>query len=58
MIRSIRFGDLPVCSSCPVATHCGRCMAQALVEDGDILGPSSWACGQVDVRARMARNGA
>ncbi len=57
-IRGIRFGDLPVCSTCPVAPYCSRCMAQALVEDGDLLGPSSWACAQADVRARMAKKGA
>jgi radical SAM protein with 4Fe4S-binding SPASM domain len=43
-IRAIRRSDLPECSTCPRLPYCGRCHAQAWVEDGDILGPSSAAC--------------
>jgi radical SAM protein with 4Fe4S-binding SPASM domain len=43
-LRSIRPADLRVCSSCAKRGVCGRCPAQALSEDGDLLGPSSWAC--------------
>lgn len=43
-LRRLRRTDLPACSSCPSATVCGRCQALALVEDGDLLGPSTWAC--------------
>jgi radical SAM protein with 4Fe4S-binding SPASM domain len=43
-LRSIRRQDLRVCSTCSKFAYCGRCHAQALVEDGDLLGPSSWAC--------------
>lgn len=39
-VRSIRRSDLHTCSSCPKLSYCGRCHAQALVEDGDLLGPS------------------
>lgn len=42
-VRSIRREDLKECSTCDRLDYCGRCHAQALVEDGDILGPSSWA---------------
>ena len=42
-IRALRPRDLPVCSSCSRLSYCGRCTAQALVEDGDLVGPSSHA---------------
>jgi radical SAM protein with 4Fe4S-binding SPASM domain len=42
-IRALRRNDLPECSGCAKFSYCGRCMAQALVEDGDLLGPSSHA---------------
>lgn len=42
-IRSLRPRDLPVCSTCSRLSYCGRCTAQALVEDGDLVGPSSHA---------------
>jgi radical SAM protein with 4Fe4S-binding SPASM domain len=42
-VRSLRRRDLPECSGCASFSYCGRCMAQALVEDGDLLGPSSHA---------------
>lgn len=43
-IRNIRRSDLKTCATCPKIDYCGRCHAQAMVEDGDICGPSSWAC--------------
>jgi radical SAM protein with 4Fe4S-binding SPASM domain len=43
-LRALRRRDLPVCSSCSALPACGRCPAQALVEDDDLLGPSRWAC--------------
>jgi radical SAM protein with 4Fe4S-binding SPASM domain len=43
-VRSITRSDLPTCKGCSRLAFCGRCHAQALVEDGDILGPSAWAC--------------
>lgn len=43
-IRSIQHQDLTTCRTCPALSYCGRCPAQALVEDGDILGPSAAAC--------------
>jgi radical SAM protein with 4Fe4S-binding SPASM domain len=44
MIRGIRRRHLKTCDTCPKGSYCGRCHAQALVEDGDIFGPSKWAC--------------
>ncbi|MGE0639296.1 MAG: radical SAM/SPASM domain-containing protein [Thermoanaerobaculia bacterium] len=42
-IRSLRRADLTECASCAGFSSCGRCTAQALVEDGDLVGPSSQA---------------
>lgn len=43
-LRGIRLGDLRDCRACPELSTCGRCPAQALVEDGDLLGRSAFAC--------------
>lgn len=42
-VRSIRRRDLRRCDSCTRLGYCGRCHALALLEDGDLQGPSSWA---------------
>ena len=42
-VRSIRRETLHTCGSCAKLSYCGRCHAQALLEDGDIYGPSSYA---------------
>ncbi len=55
-IRAIRRSDLPVCSTCPKISYCNRCHAQALVEDGDILGPSSWACNHAAALEEVERS--
>lgn len=57
-IRSIRRSDLSVCSTCSKLPYCGRCHAQALAEDGDILGPSSAACAYAEALEEAARRGA
>ena len=57
-IRAIRRSDLPVCSTCSKLPYCGRCHAQALVEDGDILGLSSAACAHAVALEDAARRGA
>lgn len=57
-IRAIRRNDLSVCSTCSRLPYCGRCHAQALVEDGDILGPSSAACAYAEALEDAARRGA
>lgn len=43
-LRALRRTDLRVCADCGWLATCGRCHAQALAEDGDLLGPSTWAC--------------
>ena len=44
-IRSKTKADLvDRCAGCNLASTCGRCGAEALIEGGDYLGPSSGAC--------------
>lgn len=47
-LRHLRRQDLRVCNTCSKFAYCGRCAAQALVEDGDLIGPSSWACAHAE----------
>lgn len=43
--REMRVADLcQECRQCPRLNYCSRCGALALIEDGDFLGASSWAC--------------
>jgi radical SAM protein with 4Fe4S-binding SPASM domain len=51
-LRARRFGDLAVCGTCPRSGYCDRCSATALLEDGDLDGPSSRACHVADLRER------
>ncbi len=53
-LRSLRRRDLPVCSGCDAFVHCNRCHAEALLEDGDLLGPASAACARAAARERAA----
>jgi radical SAM protein with 4Fe4S-binding SPASM domain len=50
----IRWRDLPVCRECDVLPYCDRCHANALSEDGDLLGPSRLACRLARARADEA----
>jgi radical SAM protein with 4Fe4S-binding SPASM domain len=43
-VRAIRVRDLHTCAGCAAAVFCTRCPGQALVEDGDLYGPSTAAC--------------
>jgi radical SAM protein with 4Fe4S-binding SPASM domain len=52
-VRSIRRRDLATCSTCPKLSYCGRCHAQALVEDGNLLGPSSSAQQRAEMLERV-----
>lgn len=56
-VRGIRRPDLRECSACERFSYCGRCNAQALVEDGDILGPSSFAQARADTLDKIAIGG-
>jgi radical SAM protein with 4Fe4S-binding SPASM domain len=53
-VRSIRIRDLHTCSSCTASRFCTRCPGQALVENGDLLGPSTAACEHALVGAQLA----
>ncbi len=57
-LRGITARDLPVCSTCSKLAWCGRCHAQALVEDGDLFGPSRAACDHAAAVERAVRRGA
>jgi AdoMet-dependent heme synthase len=57
-IRSIRIRDLHTCSSCAASPFCTRCPGQALVENGDLYGPSPANCEQALVGAQLAGSAA
>lgn len=52
-VRSIRKDDLHTCKSCERLSYCGRCHAQALVEDNDLYGPSTAAQQRADLLERV-----
>ena len=54
-IRSTRNRDLEVCSSCADARQCGRCPGSAMLEDGNVAGPSRAACQVAAARREAAR---
>jgi radical SAM protein with 4Fe4S-binding SPASM domain len=53
-VRSIRIRDLHTCSACAASVFCTRCPGQALVETGDLYGPSPAACEHTLTRAQVA----
>lgn len=53
-VRSIRIRDLHTCSSCAASRFCTRCPGQALVENGDLYGPSPANCEQALIGAQLA----
>ena len=53
-VRGITIRDLHTCSTCAASMFCARCPGQALVEDGDLYGPSSAACEQTLAAAQAA----
>jgi len=54
-IRAIRRVDLKPCDACEKFAYCERCHAQALGEDGDLLGPSAWSCEHATVVEEASR---
>ncbi len=52
-VRSIRRRDLHTCKDCSKISYCGRCHAQALVEDGDLYGPSTFAQQRAELLERQ-----
>jgi len=57
-LRNITPRDLKECSTCSKLAYCGRCHALALLEDGDILGPSAQACAHAEAIERLHMRGA
>jgi len=57
-VRSIRVRDLHTCAGCQAAAFCTRCPGQALVEDGDLYGPSSASCEHALAAAEVAGSSA
>ena len=53
-VRSIRIRDLHTCSTCAASRFCTRCPGQALVENGDLYGPSIANCEHALVGAQLA----
>ena len=53
-VRAIRIRDLHTCRSCAASPFCSRCPGQALVETGDLHGPSPANCEHALVRAGVA----
>lgn len=43
-LRATKFSDLKECSTCSLSSYCDRCPGLALLEDGDLFGPSQAAC--------------
>lgn len=53
-VRAIRESGLRICSSCEIRMHCRRCPGLALMEEGDLMGPSARACELAEQNARLA----
>ncbi|OGL43478.1 MAG: hypothetical protein A2161_15855 [Candidatus Schekmanbacteria bacterium RBG_13_48_7] len=50
--RSIRFDDLKICPDCRLLQYCHRCIGESLIEDGDLLGPSTSNCLIAEARSK------
>lgn len=48
-VRNIKFSELYKCKNCSSRQFCYRCAGIALVEDGDIFGPSNFDCSAAEV---------
>jgi AdoMet-dependent heme synthase len=57
-VRAIRIRDLHTCSSCAASRYCARCPGQALLEGGDLYGPSPANCEHALVAAQLAGSAA
>jgi radical SAM protein with 4Fe4S-binding SPASM domain len=55
-IRKIRLSDVEPCNRCPGLSYCFRCEGIALLEDGNLLGPSSEACRTARINMRLQGN--
>lgn len=43
-IRNLRWATISECNECPVREHCNRCHGMAMVEHGNMKGPSLESC--------------
>ena len=43
-LRKLEIDDLPICSKCKMLSICNRCPGLALLEEGNLFGPSKVAC--------------
>jgi len=43
-LRDLRWADIAECNTCAVRSYCQRCNAMALLEQGELRGPSLEAC--------------
>lgn len=43
-MRNLRWADISECNECPIRSYCNRCHGMALVEQGNMKGPSLEAC--------------
>jgi radical SAM protein with 4Fe4S-binding SPASM domain len=57
-LRSIRRPELEECDTCSRFAYCKRCPAQALLEDGNLLGPARWSCEHAEALERAFARGA
>jgi radical SAM protein with 4Fe4S-binding SPASM domain len=56
-VRSIRLRDIETCATCADLAACGRCPGSAMLEDGNLEGPSRAACTVAAARRAAAGKG-
>jgi radical SAM protein with 4Fe4S-binding SPASM domain len=52
-LLSLTWNELPVCRTCGLRTLCGHCHGQALLEGGDLRGPSFVNCHEAMARRQV-----
>ena len=55
-LRATKFSDLKECSTCPLRSYCKHCPGLALLEDGDLFGPSQASCTLARARKTVYEN--
>lgn len=56
-VRGVTDQKLHTCQACQVAKYCNRCPGLALIEHGDLYGPSKAACEVAVIRGEVAIDG-
>ncbi len=54
--RNLTMKDVKVCSRCSLSDFCNRCPGIALMEDGDLMGPSTLACQTAKIIKTLSSN--